>query len=549
MEEAHSEQPRKSVKQRRKEQRKLKKARALPEPFSTEDVQWRDIVALLGKEHVDKTLEEEKEWNSPFDLQEEVELEVSTLSSDGESLSIAPSPKSPWVVRTPFALPGETIRAKIYRNSRLHSLADLIAVTKPNPELRDMNRVRCKHFGECAGCQYQMLSYDTQLDLKRNVIVKAYNNFFGLDPSILPSIEPTIASPLQYGYRTKITPHFDAPPRRIRAEYNNGTLEKTKGQPEWLKIGFNKAGTKNPIDIEECPIATSTINQRLPELREAIINDIWTYHKGVSLLLRDSLEIPETSGKGKGSPHRPKSLSSSPSKTSAPEIDSLADAVEKHVCITNHKATVRERVGNKIFDYPGHAFFQNNNSVLVPLTDYVRDAVFSSGKTSPTSEKLTHLVDAYCGSGLFAIMLAEHFQEVSGIELSPDAIKFATKNAQLNGIPTSKIQFRSGDAANIFQTVSHYPPNRTVVVIDPPRKGTDERFIKQLIKVGPKVVVYVSCNVHTQARDVGMIMKEVVGIDQHYALTSLRGFDLFPQTAHVESVAVLRLKDGPPPSS
>ncbi|TFK48050.1 S-adenosyl-L-methionine-dependent methyltransferase [Heliocybe sulcata] len=460
----------------------------------------------------------------------------------GESLSVAPSPRSPWVVVTPFALPGEIIRAKVYRNSRLHSLADLISIVKPNSELRDMGRVQCKYFGECGGCQYQMLSYDAQLDLKRNVIVKAYTNFFGLDESLLPAIESTIASPLQYGYRTKITPHFDAPPKKIRAEHDNGAMKETDRRPEWLKIGFNKIGTMKPIDIEECPIATPTINQKLPELRDGIFKNIWTYKKGVSLLLRDSLAITEDSGEGTSSPSKP----DVPATT---DVDILAETVEKHVCVTNHKSTVRERVGNKLFEYPAHAFFQNNNSVLVPLTNYVREAIFGSAKVSPAGEQLTHLVDAYCGSGLFSIMLAEHFQEVSGIELAPDAIKFATKNAELNGIPSSKIQFRAGDAVNIFETVSHYSPSNTVVIIDPPRKGTDEKFIKQLVKFGPKVVVYVSCNVHTQARDVGMILREEVAGGGHYSVTSLRGFDLFPQTAHVESVAVLRLKNGIPLSS
>jgi tRNA (uracil-5-)-methyltransferase len=208
--------------------------------------------------------------------------------------------------------------------------------------------------------------------------------------------------------------------------------------------------------------------------------------------------------------------------------------MEKHLCVTDHNAMVRERVGDMYFEYPGGSFFQNNNSVLVPLTDYVRDAVFST--SSENIARPTHLVDAYCGSGLFAIALSPHFDLVTGIELSTQSIASATTNAALNSIPSSKISFRSGDAASIFETVQSFPRSQTTLIIDPPRKGSDEQFISQLVDFGCRTVVYVSCNVHTQARDVGMIIQKSGG---KYRLRSIRGFDLFPQTAHVESVAVL----------
>jgi len=101
----------------------------------------------------------------------------------------------------------------------------------------------------------------------------------------------------------------------------------------------------------------------------------------------------------------------------------------------------------------------------------------------------------------------------------------------------------SGDASDIFATVRDFPAESTVVVIDPPRKGCDDVFIRQLVKFRPGVVVYVSCNVHTQARDVGDIVRrmEEDGEGRRYRLERVRGFDLFPQTAHVESVALLRL--------
>lgn len=156
---------------------KRKQKRVLPEPYSSEDVLWRDIVALLGDDTVGHALQHGTEWDSPFDFRQEVEVEVSTLSSNGDALAHSPASSSPWVIVAPFALPGERIRVRVYRSSRLHSFADLLEVVSPNLDLRDDSRAKCRYFGQCSGCQYQMLSYDTQLGIKRNVVIKAYENF------------------------------------------------------------------------------------------------------------------------------------------------------------------------------------------------------------------------------------------------------------------------------------------------------------------------------------------------------------------------------------
>ncbi|CCL98920.1 uncharacterized protein FIBRA_00927 [Fibroporia radiculosa] len=508
---------------------KSKHKRMVPEPYTTEFVVARDAALLLGKESVDRASADATDWNAPFEPREEVELVVSCLSSTGDSLSLAPSPRKPWVVVTPLALPGERIRVRVYRHARLYSYADLLEVITPNADWRDMTRVQCKYFGKCAGCQYQMLSYDRQLDLKRNVVVKAYENFSGLSPSSIPVVRSTIASPLQYGYRTKITPHFDAPPKKAQKAAVKPTVD-SMDRPDWLRIGFNRIGTRQVMDIEECPIATPILNETLGPLRERITANIYTYKKGVSLLLRDSLEPPPSETQGEP-------------PASFANADSLSVALDKHVCITDHKGSVRERVGDKVFKYTAGSFFQNNNSVLVPLTSYVRDAIFQSSTSSISSSlRPTHLVDAYCGSGLFAITLAPHFDKVTGIELSEDSIRCATHSAELNHLPPKKCTFMAGDASNIFATVQGFPRDQTALIIDPPRKGTDEKFIDQLLQFKCATVVYVSCNVHTQARDIGMILRKSEMMEgQRYVLESLVGFDLFPQTAHVESVAVLRL--------
>jgi tRNA (uracil-5-)-methyltransferase len=194
-------------------------------------------------------------------------------------------------------------------------------------------------------------------------------------------------------------------------------------------------------------------------------------------------------------------------------------------------------VGDYLFEYDAGSFFQSNNSLLPHMVSHVCDLIFAGGA------RPTYLVDPYCGEELFGISRSAGFERVAGIELSQTSIACAKRNAQLNSISSDKISFLSGEASNIFATVKDFPPEQTVVIIDPPRKGCDDLFLKQLVNFRCRTVVYVSCNVHTQARDIGTIVRSTMGDGEgrRYRMETLRGFDLFPQTAHVESVALLRL--------
>jgi len=140
-----------------------------------------------------------------------------------------------------------------------------------------------------------MLSYETQLSLKREVIVKAYQRFSGLsllNPGTMlflmisglsegsvPSVLPTIGSPLKYAYRTKITPHFEAAPKSLLKikQQDKTDSEQVKEQPDWLKIGFNLVGTRKVLDIEECPIATPVINEAFATERARVIKYVASF--------------------------------------------------------------------------------------------------------------------------------------------------------------------------------------------------------------------------------------------------------------------------------
>ena len=280
-------------------------------------------------------------------------------------------------------------------------------------------------------------------------------------------VEEVIGSPREFDYRSKITPHFPVP--------KDGKIG---------AIGFLEAGSRTRIvDVPRCDIAMPEINERLGPLREEIFATGPTrYKKGATLLLR---------------------------------------AAQNGV-LTDNKDLAIEEVNGVRFEFMAGDFFQNNPFILPAFVRHVAAEASQSGAT--------HLIDAYCGSGLFALSCAKQFQEVIGIELSGAAVQKAAHNAELNGL--TNCRFVAGSAENIFAGIT-LPPAQTAVIVDPPRAGCGEDFLRQLFAFSPATVVYVSCNPATQMRDL------VKFIEAGYDLRKVQPFDLFPQTKHLECVMSL----------
>ncbi|KAG8527798.1 uncharacterized protein KY384_007952 [Bacidia gigantensis] len=564
-----------------KRQKKLVKS---SQEGSNDEVLRVDIEALRKHaEAVDSAKDKDKnatpEASSNRNLPEkftEIEVKVERISSTGNGIGFSNTKDHVYVV--PFTVPGDHVKAKVVHNfaDEKYSLTDFVEITTPGHQRND-SLIRCKYFARCGGCQLQMLPYDVQLQHKKSIIEKAYRNFSSLIPEAVPAVENTIGSPMQYGYRTKLTPHFDGPPGSLsRRAKLNGEGRKFETVPP---IGFMIKGTRKTIDIEDCPIGTDSVRNGMVSERKRVTEEIGKYSKGATLLLRESTsrtpnDEPRTSSqiKNKDSPKSDKE-----SQTSS--------FTELKSCITDSNATATEYIDSYIFQNTAGAFFQNNNSILPKFTSYIRDRILpappsrpsspapslphspSQPTTPPRTPQIKYLLDAYCGSGLFTITLSTLFKSSLGIDISSPSIASAAKNASLNNV--KNCTFRTADAADIFAGVD-FPADETAVVIDPPRKGCDANFLGQLLRFGPRRVVYVSCNVHTQARDVGVLVEgrkegrkgngkasedegeeggrgdvgDVGGGEGgkgvKYEIESLQGFDFFPQTGHVESVAILR---------
>lgn len=552
------------------QQKKMKKGKAKGvKEGSAEEVLMVDILALMAAQKLeDKQPSEgnetgEAQPEQPEELPEpgtQIDVVVQKLSSTGDGLAQQPGRKQIYVV--PFAVPGDTVRIKVYRHlpREHHSIGDFISVTKPGP-LRDDTRISCQYFSKCGGCQLQMLSYADQLAHKRTIVERAFANFSQLAPDLVPAIGATIGSPLQMGYRTKLTPHFEGPPGTMRKRRAGEEKKFLQSMPE---VGFMRKGSRRTMDIEDCPIGTDAVRKGMARERARMRDEFGKYERGATILLREN-----TKRYPKGEP-LPEPL---PEYSVSVETERFTDV---KTCITDNNATSTEYIDDFVFTNPAGAFFQNNNSILPPFTDYIRQHIMPPA--SPTAKPIKTLIDAYSGSGLFTITLSALFSGGSiGIDIADKSIAFARTNAALNDLPEQQCSFIAADAPELFKSVAKFDPDETVVVLDPPRKGCDASFLRQLLGFAPRRVVYVSCNVHTQARDVGVLVRGEVsamegGVEEvkeskavkteggsednnmedgnndavkaskpkvRYEIESICGFDFFPQTGHVEGVAVL----------
>lgn len=390
----------------------------------------------------------------PYAYHQEIELQIEDLTNLGSGVGRDDN----WVVFVPYALPGERVRVRIWRNKKSHSDADLVEILEPSPERREP---RCKLFGECGGCQYQHLSYTMQLGWKTEQIralLKKMTGYAG-------PVERCKGSEVIYGYRSKITPHFRKAPHL-----------------PGVAIGFERAATRSVIDVRECPIASERINAALPAERERLRRGDHAFKRGGTLLLRDS-----------------------------------RDGI-----ITDMRARAVEKVGAFEFSFLAGEFFQNNPHVLPMMLDSAIEQAHGEG--------IRFLVDAYCGVGVFGIWGSARFEKVTGIEVSEAAVEQAKENIQINGIRNMEVH--AGKAESLFADLE-WNPKETALLLDPPRKGCDVDFIRQLLEFRPARIVYVSCGPDSQARDVRLLM------DGGYAVRHVQPFDLFPHTRHIENVLTL----------
>jgi len=505
--------------------------------------------------------------NKPFDYHEIIEIRIDSLTNMGwgigrvtieddendditdenEEKNGDPKTQRQWVVMVPHVLVGELVRVRIYKNMKNFSEADLLEVLEPST---DRVEPVCSLAGICGGCQYQHASIDFQRKWKQRHVeeVLVQQQIEGYHSEDLLNVLPTVGTEEVFGYRSKITPHYQAP----REEFTDiESVDNTVGDVTYHldAVGFQQSSSRRLVDVPECPIATPAINDKYRETRQQL-------HEDAKLGL---LNIPKKKKKRKRRGSKNGALGATLLFRQADD-----DATTNQpVVVTDNNEYMTTTVKDVTFKYQAGNFFQNNNFMLPLMVDAVvdaatADAVVSTSTTTSDGDqqqqsqhqksKIRYLIDCYCGSGLFALSAASHFDLCVGIEVNEKAVEEATENAHSNGI--SNCQFAAASAEAIFTSppeltiegfqnlkVQDFPRDETVVVVDPPRKGCSNQFLEQLYEYSPQRIVYMSCGPATQARDAKGIV-EIGG----YTMTSIQPFDLFPQTKHIESLIVFEKK-------
>lgn len=455
----------------------------------------------------------QKELNQPLQSGQTFPLTIKRLGINGEGVGFFKK----QAVFVPGALPGEVITAEATKVTDKFAEAKVKKIRKPS---KDRVTPPCPIYEECGGCQLQHLAYDAQLREKRDIVIQALERHTSLNLNQV-EIRPTLGMENPWEYR------------------NKSQLQVGKKKEEVL-AGLYGINSHQLIDISECKVqhpktshATRVIKQILADLkipiyderkRTGIVRTIVT-RVGVEsgqmqvVLITTKKEIPK------------KELLVSEIKKRLPEITSLMQNIngKKTSLIfgdeTLHlegKEAIQETLGDLSFELSARAFFQLNPYQTVKLYDEVKEAAKLSGK-----EKV---VDAYCGVGTIGLWLANGASEIRGMDTIEESIDNANKNAKDHGF--NHATYFTGKAEEWLPRWMKEGWKADVIVVDPPRTGCDDSFIKTVLSVKPKRFIYVSCNPSTLAKDVNKLMKK-------YKIEYIQPVDMFPQTSHVEAVCVL----------
>jgi len=432
-----------------------------------------------------------------------------------------------YVVFVPHVAPGDLVRVRLTKSKSSYGEAELVELLEPSP---DRVEPPCTVYGRCGGCTGQHMSVATQQHWKARIVTDALRQIPGLDPSTV-EIDPLVPSPEDWHYRNK--------------------MEFTFGQesPEGpLKLGFHLPGNwKHILDVEKCWLQPEPLDRLLEAARrEGKRQGLGAWnpvkHEGMlrQLLIRWSVAeqralVALLTGSRDGLDF---DAFRSALCEACPEVAGFvwglnanrSDVARAEEVIASWgEETVVDRLDDLEFRVSLGSFFQTNTRGAEKLYSVAKDYLGLTGRE--------RLLDAYCGTGTIGLFCARHAREVYGLELVREAVWDARENATRNGIDNAT--FMAGDMSATLPALLggiEGPIDR--LVVDPPRSGMDKKALAALLEIRAPVMVYVSCNPTTMARD----LAQAVGAG--YRLERLRPVDMFPQTYHIECVARCSLLPG-----
>lgn len=440
-----------------------------------------------------------------------VPMDVKRLGINGEGIGYVER----QVVFVPGALPEERALVRITKVEQRHANGELVSVLKKSPL-----RVEppCPVYFECGGCSMQHLKYEGQLEMKRELVRESFARYAKMPNA---PIEPTVGMDDPWSYRNKV---------QLPIVQHQGDVV----------VGLYKAGSHQIVDVSGCMVQHPKTNRIVQEVREIAkelgisLYDEKT-HKGEvrTIVARVGFETGECQltvvTRTKELSHRKEFVEQV--RDRLPEINSIMQNVnpEKTSLIFGDetvalwgKEHIEETLGDVQFSLSPRAFFQLNPEQTVKLYNLVEEAAALTGEEV--------VVDAYCGVGTIGLWLAKKAKEVHGMDIVPEAIDDAWRNAEKSGIENAT--FIEGAAEKVLVEWFRKGLQPDVVVVDPPRTGLAPELVQALVKTAPERIVYVSCNPSTLAKDCAVLL-------DRYEVVKVTPVDMFPQTSHVESVSVL----------
>jgi 23S rRNA (uracil1939-C5)-methyltransferase len=458
------------------------------------------------------------------------EVLVENYAAEGKSLAR----RDGKVVFIENVVPGDVVDVRLSKNKKDWAEGYPIQFHSYSKE-----RVEpfCQHFGVCGGCQWQMLSYEKQLQYKQQQV---FDNLTRIGKIALPEMMPIAGAAEDRFYRNKLEYTFST------KEYlPYGSFDKTDREKSLRNVlGFHAKGFFDKIvNIEKCwlqPEPTNVVRNSLRDFAWKNRLSFYDYREHHGFLRNLQMRICATGEVmanivfGEDDEAK-RTMVMDYLKLNFPEITTLVymintkknDSVFDLEPITyTGKGYVVEQLEDFRFKIGPKSFFQTNTKQGERLYQITRDFAELDGNQT--------VYDLYCGTGSIGIFCSRQAKKVVGVELIEEAVQDARENALLNDMTHG--EFVAGDVIDICNDAffaEHGQPD--VIITDPPRAGMHEKLSRKILEINAPLVVYVSCNPATQARDLAIL-------DEKYEVTKVQPVDMFPHTHHIENVVQLKRK-------
>ena len=399
-----------------------------------------------------------------------MEIQLEKIVHGGDAMGFAPDGRPVFV---PFAAPGEWARVEVREEHKGFLRARLLETIEPSPE---RVQPRCRHFGECGGCQFQHLEYPFQLAVKEKILREQFLRLGGI-PEV--PLRPVIPSSSPWNYRNSV--QFTPTPDR--------------------RLGFYRTDSHSLMPVEECLLPES----RLVELWKSLDWEPFPGLRQIGFRAGDGEEMVVFES-DTGEP--PETVVESPVSVA------LLGPQGEDAYLAG--GPLEYEISGRNFTVSAGSFFQVNSAQIPAMVDLVMEMA------DPRKDET--VLDVYCGAGLFSAFLAGRAARLIGIEESPSAVK----DFEINLEAFDSVELYAAPAEEALEEISLRP---ALAVVDPPRSGMSGRAMRALLTMAPARIVMVSCEMSTLARDSRVLA------ESGYKLERVAPIDMFPQTSHLETIS------------